>query len=410
MTFHHAVLGNGLEIVGERLPQARSVAFGFFVQTGARDETPEVSGVSHFLEHMVFKGTDRYTAEDVNRLFDDVGAQYNASTSEEVTLFYAAVLPECFSATFPLQADILFPSLRDSDFDTEKQVILEEIGMYDDQPSFVAYDAAMRRHFHGHPLGNIILGTTASVGALTSEQMRAYHAARYRAGNIVLAVSGLFDWDAVVAAAEVTCGAWPSGTPPRLTPAAHPQPSSQWITRPHLQQQQIVQLTPAPSATDPRRFAAELLTLIVGDDSNSRMHWAIVDPGHADAAEISFSDFAGAGAYLTFLNGNPAETAANLERLDQICREVNRDGITADELALSKTKVASRIVLRGERPMSRLSTLGHDWLIRREYRSIADDLRLLDALTLDDLHNLIAAFPLTPCTTIGVGPLDPPVS
>lgn len=406
MTFHHAVLDNGLHIVGETLPQARSIAFGFFVRTGSRDETPEVNGVSHFLEHMVFKGTDRYSAEEVNRYFDDVGAQYNASTSEEVTLFYTAVLPEYFSRVFPLQADILYPALRDSDFDTEKQVILEEIGMYDDQPSYVAYDAAMRRHFAGHPLGQIILGTKDSVGALTAAQMRAYHAQRYQAGNIVLAISGQFDWNQVLDQTRATCGHWPAGSPPRERPPVTPTPSQQWITREHLQQQQIVRLCPAPSATDEQRFAAELLTVIIGDDSNSRLYWELVDPGHADTAEISYSEFEGAGAFLTFLSGEPDETQRNLERMDQVFAAANRSGITADELQLAKNKVSTRIVLRGERPMGRFSTLGHDWLIRREYRSIEDDVEKVNSLTLEDLHRLLDQYPLVDTTTVGVGPLS----
>src|SRR5271157_5640470 len=126
MQFHHHVLSNGLNIVGERNPSARSVAIGFFVRTGARDETAEVSGVSHFLEHMLFKGTPRRTALDVNRDFDLIGANYNAFTSEENTVYYCAVLPEYLPQAADILADILRPSLRDEDFDMEKNVILEE--------------------------------------------------------------------------------------------------------------------------------------------------------------------------------------------------------------------------------------------------------------------------------------------
>src|SRR2546422_620620 len=134
MHFHHHTLANGLTLVGETSPSARSAALGFFVRTGARDETPEVSGVSHFLEHMVFKGTPRRSAFDVNRDFDRIGADYNAYTSEEPTVFHAAVLPEYLPQALDILADILRPSLRDEDFQTEKQVIIEEIGMYEDQP------------------------------------------------------------------------------------------------------------------------------------------------------------------------------------------------------------------------------------------------------------------------------------
>jgi predicted Zn-dependent peptidase len=404
VTHQHTVLENGLRIIAEPLPQARSVAFGFFVRAGSRDETAAISGVSHFLEHMVFKGTDRHSAHDVNRRFDEVGAQYNAATSEEVTLFYAAVLPEYLRSTFALQADILFPALRDADFETEKQVILEEIGMYEDQPSFVAYDHAMQRHFAGHPLGRVILGTTQTVGALTAGQMRQYHVDRYRAGNIVLAVSGQYDWDEVVALANDCCANWPAGNPPRLCPPATPSPSREWIARPQWQQQNVVQMIPAPSATDPLRFAAELLSVIVGDDTNSRMYWDLVDPGHADAAELQFHEFEGTGAYLAFLVGEPEATAANLERIARIFDDITRNGITQDELELACNKVATRTVLRGERPMGRLSNLGHDWLIRREYRSVADDLQTLRSLTLSDLHAVLEQFPLNVVTTVGVGP------
>src|SRR6059058_3107450 len=138
MPFHHHVLPNGLTIIGETSPSARSAAVGFFVRTGARDEGPDVSGVTHFLEHMVFKGTERRTALDVNRDFDRIGADYNAFTSEENTVFHAALLPEYLPQAVDILADILRPSLRADDFDMEKNVILEEIGMYDDMPAFVA--------------------------------------------------------------------------------------------------------------------------------------------------------------------------------------------------------------------------------------------------------------------------------
>src|SRR5262245_35308701 len=155
--FHHQKLKNGLTIIGETNAAARSAAVGFFVRTGSRDETAEVSGVSHFLEHMAFKGNERFTADDVNRIFDEVGAKYNASTSEEVTLYYAAILPEYLESTFEILSGLLYPSLRQEDFDMEKNVILEEIGMYEDQPTFTAYEELMRSHFAGHPLGQSIL-------------------------------------------------------------------------------------------------------------------------------------------------------------------------------------------------------------------------------------------------------------
>lgn len=404
MHFHHTTLDNGLDVVAELNPAAQSAALGFFVKTGSRDETEDVHGVSHFLEHMAFKGSDKFSAEDVNRIFDEVGADYNAATSEETTLFYAAVLPEYLPTAFEVQAAILRPALRDGDFDTEKQVILEEIGMYDDQPSIVAYDQAMQTHFQGHPLGRTILGTTAGITRLTAQQMRAYHRDHYRAGNITLAVAGNVAWSEILALAEKHCRAWPAGKAERKLQSFQSPGGRRHVTREALQQQQVMQLVPAPDARDPLRFAAELLTVIVGDEHNSRLFWEIVDPGHGDLAELNYNDFDDAGTYLFFLSGDPGETDANLERSERVFAAVNSSGVTEEELRQAKTKVASRIVLRGERPMGRLASLGGDWVARREYRTIADDLRTVEAVTRDDVRRLLERFPLTPQTTVGVGP------
>src|SRR5262252_7345394 len=186
MSFHKHVLPNGLTIIGEISPSAKSVAIGFFVKTGSRDETPQESGVTHFLEHMVFKGTPNRTALEVNRDFDRIGADYNAFTSEENTVFHAAVLPEYLPQAVDILADILRPSLRDDDFNMEKKVIIEEIGMYEDQPMWSAYDHAKQVYFADHRLGNSILGTPQSITALTREQMHAYFQRRYVAPNIIV--------------------------------------------------------------------------------------------------------------------------------------------------------------------------------------------------------------------------------
>src|SRR6478609_8037305 len=194
MPFHTHKLSNGLTLIGESSPEARSVALGFFVKTGSRDETPAESGVSHFLEHMMFKGTPRRSALDVNLDFDRIGANYNAYTSEENTVYYAAVLPEYLPKAVDILADILRPSLRQDDFDTEKKVILEEIKMYEDQPGSVAWEHARKLYYTAHPLGNSVLGTSQSVGDLSRDQMQRYFDRRYAANNIVLSAAGNFDW------------------------------------------------------------------------------------------------------------------------------------------------------------------------------------------------------------------------
>lgn len=406
MEFHQHKLSNGLQVIVERNPSVYSVAAGFFVRTGARDETLSVSGVSHYLEHMAFKGNDRYTAEDVNRIFDDIGANYNASTSEEVTMYYASVLPEYLDTTMDLLSVLMRPSLGQEDFDMEKNVILEEIGMYDDQPSFTCYDNIMATHFNNHPLGQSILGTNESITALTSEQMRTYHADRYKAGNMILAVAGNIDVDELLQIAEKHCAAIPSGDCERSLPELTPEPQTHLVTKSGSVQQHIMQMGVAPKGTDRLRFAAELLAVVVGDDSGSRLFWDLVDPGHVDAAEIAYNDYDGAGTWMTYLSCDPETANENISRMQSVFDKVNHEGITAEELEQARNKVASRIVLRSERPMGRLTSLGGNWLYRGEYRSVTDDLQTVRSITLDDVAAVREQFPLKMVTTVGVGPLE----
>src|SRR5262245_4464266 len=270
MEFHQHTFPNGLTIVGETSPSARSVAVGFFVRTGSRDETPAECGVSHFLEHMVFKGTPRRTAFDVNRDFDRIGASYNAFTSEENTVFYAAVLPEYLPQAVDILADILRPSLREDDFDMEKNVIIEEIGMYEDQPGWSAYDHAKKHYFAEHPLGNSILGTPESIRALRRDQMHDYFRRRYVASNVTVAVAGNYDWAKVNDLVAAACGKWENGPIGRNgIRAASGSGKTKSVTKESVTQEHVILISPAPSANASLRHAADLLAMSIGDDSGS---------------------------------------------------------------------------------------------------------------------------------------------
>ncbi len=406
MQFHQHVLPNGLQIVAEMNSSVHSVAAGFFVRTGSRDETHDVSGVSHFLEHMAFKGNGKFVADDVNRIFDEVGANYNASTGEEVTMYYAAVLPEYLDTTMELLSVLMQPSLSQADFDMEKNVILEEIGMYDDHPSFTAYDNIMATHFSGHPLGQSILGTNESITALSAEQMRAYHADRYKAGNITLAVAGNTDFDSLLALIEKHCGSLPSGACDRPLPEVKPVDCVKLVHRESSVQQHIMQMGIAPKGSETLRFAAELLAVVVGDDSSSRLFWELVDPGYVESADLGYNEYDGAGTWMTYLSCMPDDVEKNIARMHKVFHDVNQGGITAEELEQAKNKVASRVVLRGERPMGRLASLGGNWVYRKEYNSIADDLAIVRGLSLKDVGELLEKYPLKFNTTVGVGPRE----
>lgn len=404
MEFLKTTLANGLEVVAECNPAAHTLALGFFVQTGARDESHEVAGVSHFLEHMMFKGTPTRSADDVNREFDEMGANYNAFTSEENTVYYAAVLPEFQARTVELLGDMLRPSLRDDDFNTEKQVIIEEIRMYDDQPPFGADDKCKAAHFAGHPLGQSVLGTVESIQALPVDAMRDYFGRRYSPGNVVLAAAGRVDFEALVRSAEAHCGGWPRVDTGRQVTPARRTSGFTVITRPKAAQQYVVQLAAGPAATDADRYAAKLLATIVGDDSGSRLYWELVDPGRAENATLSHYDYQGDGLYLTYVCSDPELVEENLQAVLDVYRRVQQEGVTPQELERAKNKINSRVVLAGEKPRGRLFSVGGNWTQRSEYRTVKDDLDAVEAITLGDIAAVLAKYPLSVSTTVTVGP------
>ncbi len=379
MEFLSHTLPNGLEILAEVNGDAHSESVGFFVRTGSRDETDDVAGVSHFLEHMCFKGTPRRSADDVNREFDEIGAHYNAFTSEECTVYYASVLPEYQEASIDILADIMRPSLRQEDFDMEKKVILEEIQMYLDQPPFGMDDRIKELHLGKHPLAKSVLGTSASITELARDQMHSYFASRYSPGNVFVAAAGKVDFDKLVKQVAGRCGDWEPQATPRDLPRAASDRRFEIVKRPTATQEYVLQIADAPASEDDDRYAAKLLATIVGDDSGSRMYWELTESGLAESASLGHYEYQGLGMFYTWLACEPEATEDILARLAAIYRTVEKSGVTEVELRQAKNKVKARVVLSSERPRSRLFNVGGNWLQRREYRTVADDLEALGA-------------------------------
>jgi predicted Zn-dependent peptidase len=405
--FHRHSLDNGLQVIGETTPSARSLALGFFVRTGARDEASDVSGVTHFLEHMVFKGTPRRTALDVNRDFDRIGAHYNAFTSEENTVFYAAILPEYLAQAVDILADVLRPTLRTDDFEMEKKVIIEEIGMYEDQPMWSAYDAAKRAFFGEHPLGNSILGTPDSIRALTRDQMYAYFERRYVPTNITVVAAGHYDWQMLVDLVGGRCAPWLASPVGRRQIGEAPGTGTfKVITKDKVAQEHIFLIGAGPAADSPLRHAADVLATAIGDESGSRLYWSLVDPGLADSADMSFHDYEGTGCFYTSLSCEPGQVDENLEIVSCLLAEIQKDGISEQELQQAKNKIGSRVVRGGERPMGRMQAVGMAWTYLHEYRTVEDELNAFDAVSLQSIREVLQRYPLPRVTTLALGPLD----
>lgn len=391
--FRSATLDNGLTIVAEVDSDALTSACGFFVRTGARDEARELMGVSHFLEHMMFKGTARRTAADINRGFDEIGARHNAYTTSEMTVFHAQTLPERLDAAIDLLGDMLRPALREDDFSTEKNVILEEIAMYMDQPFWVLYERVMEGRYGAHPLGHRVLGTNETISSLTAAQMRGYFEARYSADNTTVSLAGNLDFATAAAQIEALCSAW-MRTRARRSESAPPMRESSISERDdRVHRCYQLMLAEAPSAQDERRYAASMLALALGESDNSRLYWALVDPGLADEAQAAYEPHDHAGDFAIFTTCDPDRAE---EVWSIVERELNAvaEGITDDDLDRLRNKVATSVTLAGERPGGRMQRLGRLWTYLGEYRTLEAELDAINAVTRRDIRELNEAFPM----------------
>lgn len=392
--FQHATLDSGLEIVAEVDSRSYSAAYGYFVRAGARNELDCQSGLSHFLEHMMFKGTDRRSAEDVNRELDELGGQGNAYTTEEQTVYYATVLPKFQDRIVDLLTDMMTPKLDESEFETERHVILEEIAKYEDQPPFGAFERAMEVYFGARGLGRRVLGTSPSITAMTAARMRDYFNRRYRPENIVMAASGNVDFDALVADVTQKTASWsqrPQGESlPDDDPSTLPEGIEMGSTLavPDATQGYLVRIGNGPSSSSPDRYAANILASIIGDEGGSRMFWELIDTGRAEVATVWPQEFSDVGAWFTYLICAPEDVESNQNLIDQITQRLIEGGLLEGELGQVINKASAAIVMQSERPSNRLFGLGSRWLTHREYMSIDD---VLDEIRGVDEEAVIAA-------------------
>jgi predicted Zn-dependent peptidase len=404
LKFHSHRLSNGLQVIAEANPDAHSFAAGLYVNTGSRDELPSINGVSHFLEHMMFKGSSKYTWEDVNRIFDEMGAQYNAYTSQENTAYFANVLPEFSERAIEHLSHLLRPAIRQEDFDTEKKVILEEIAMYLDDPSHRIFEALMEAHFGKHSLSMSVLGSAKSVADLKRGEMADYFSKRYGPGNTILAAAGKLDFKKLVEMAEKYCGSWPAAEANRIQPAPEYKANNRIaMVDEKLNRQYTMGMMPGPSAQDDRRFAARVLADVIGDGDGGRFYWALVENAIAEDADFGFFPHDACGSFYIGLVTDPARSDQALKIAMKELDRVKSD-LSDAEVERAKNKIASGIVLEGEVPMGRLRSIAGNWLYNQDYRSLESDMQTLLGVSGDSLRKLMKDFPFEPMTIATLGP------
>ena len=386
-------LDNGLCVVIERMPDVRSAAAGFLVRTGARDETAPLAGVSHFLEHMMFKGTKSRTWRQITIDFDRMGSTYNAYTSEDRTTYYGWVRRGDVGRQIELLADMIRSSLPPEEFETEKHVILEEIAMAKDNLEHLAIDFLQEKVFAGSSLAWPVLGYEDTVASLTRDQMWAYFQKRYAPDNLMLIVAGHVDPDEIIRLAKEHCGSWQaSGTvTERVSPTIHAGSDVLEVSR--FKQQIVVLTFPSVSACDNRAETAAAAATIVGGD-NSRFFWNIIQKGIAPRAGAFHLDYTDCGVMVLYGSCQPENAERLVDAMRAEARRIRTDGVDEHEVARVKNKRRTSLAIEGEAPYHRLTQLMDDMEYRGAPRTVEQMLADVDEITVDTVDQYFREYPV----------------
>jgi predicted Zn-dependent peptidase len=401
-------LQSGLRVVTEALPASRSVTVGAWVGSGARDESPARSGASHFLEHLLFKGTERRSARDIAEAVESVGGEMNAFTTHEQTVFYVRLPDTRLELAIDILADVLWsPAFRPDDVESERQVILEEIGMRDDTPDDLVHDLFTRAHFPDHPLGREVLGTEETIRAMPRDGIAEYHHAHYEPANIVIAAAGNLGHDAVVAMLDARSpGAMP-GRPAR----EHAQPGARGalavVTRPTEQAHLVLGLRGVPTL-DPDRDAVTVMNHALGGGMASRLFQEIREERGLAYSVYSYRAAFDESGYLAIYAGTAPERVQ--ETLDVIETQLDRlvqEGLPATELEAARGHITGSLAMSLETSSSRMRRLGRSELSEGEIPSLDEIIARIEAVTAEDVRRVIDRVVRdAPRTLAVVGPND----
>ncbi len=385
-------LDSGLRVVTEALPGLRSVAVGYWVGTGSRDEPDPICGASHFLEHLLFKGTERRRAHDIAEAVESVGGDMNAFTGQEVTAFYMRMPDRHLDTALDIMSDIVWsPALRDDEFESERQVILEEIRMRDDAPDDLVHDVFAGALFPGHPLGREVAGTEATIEAVTRDQIADYHALHYRPANVVVAVAGNVDHDDVVAAVEAATPRGATERPARRNGADAGAPTSRvLVDRPH-EQAHLVLGTRSLRRDDPDRYALAVLDQVLGGGMSSRLFQEVREKRGLAYSVFSYrSAYEETGALAVYAGTAPERAADTLAIIEaELDRLVADGGVTDKELAGAKGHLTGSLALSLESSSSRMHRIGRSELTMGEIPSLDDVVAEVEAITAADVARVI---------------------
>jgi predicted Zn-dependent peptidase len=402
-------LDGGGRVITEPLPSVRSVAIGIWINAGSRDENDAQAGLSHFLEHLLFKGTKTYSALEIAEIFDRFGGELNASTGRDYTVVYARVLDEHLDEAVEVMTDMVFaPTL--ADLETEREVVLEEIAMVEDTPQDLVHDLITEAVFGDHPLGRPVLGSAKVIANVPKRTAGAYHRSRYRSDNVVVAAAGSLDHDHVVELVERT--ARKAGEPTKKRHArppfvAAPAPSLRF-QRKDTEQYHVCIGAPGIARSDRRRFTASILDSVLGGSASSRLFQEIREKRGLAYAVYSFaSQYADVGQIGVYVGTREENLGPSLEIMADQIGEIAAGRVDGDELDRAKENLKGRVMLSMEMTSNRMSRLGKSLVTDSELLSLDRIIAEIDAVDVDAVGGL-AAFLLTPekLSAAAIGPSE----
>ncbi|HET9776420.1 MAG TPA: pitrilysin family protein [Gemmatimonadaceae bacterium] len=378
------VLPNGLTVLSEYMPGVRSVALGAWVRAASLHESADKMGVSHMLEHMVFKGTPTRSAKDLALALETLGGSLDAYTAREHTAYQAKVLDEHLPQAADVLADLVFrPSLRASDLALERKVVLEEISTVDDTPDDLVFELHNAQLWGAHPYGYSILGTRETVGALQDSDLRALHGRAYHPEQIIVAAAGNVEHDALIQTLDAT--GWADVPGGGLPPLTSPAPIVQSPRAVHFErdtaQTHIVIGSPVFAHGDPRRYAMSMIGMLLGGGMSSRLFQRIREELGLAYAVYSFQSFhEDAGMHGVYVGTTPDSARAAVDAINEELEKLASHGLSEDDLAAGKSQLKGQITLSLESPTSRMYRAAGVELYSEPYRTLDEVLALIDAI------------------------------
>ncbi len=382
-------LNNGLRVVLEEIPTSRSVTFGIWVKTGSRFEKAHQNGISHFIEHMLFKGTDKYSAQDIAVIFDGIGGNVNAFTSKEYTCYYAKVLDQHLPIAVEVLSDMFFNSVFDqAEFDREKNVIFEEIAMYDDTPDDLVHDLVAKAAYGNHALAYPILGKESNLQALGPHDLKAYMNEHYHIENTVISLAGNID-DSVINLLEQHFGGY--GNHGVEATADYPAFAGGLMLHEKKTEQNHICLSfPGCSLSDQHLYAMVILNNIIGGGMSSRLFQEIREKrGLAYSVYSYHSAHMDSGLFTIYAGTAPKQTDEVMKLMMELLADVSQQGITEEELNRGKEQLKGSVILSLESTSSRMNRLGKNELMLGVHYSLDQIIERIDAVKLDHMKEVI---------------------